>query len=92
MSAASDVALLDEAIDTFLEDNPPATTDKHQFWGAQFDAGLAWVHFPVGYGGLGLNPKLAERLDTPGWWQNHGNKTVVLFVGDVLHDKSDHNM
>jgi len=63
MSAVSDVALLDEAIDRFLGDNPPATTDKHQFWGAQFDAGLAWVHFPVGHGGLGLNPKLAERLD-----------------------------
>ena len=60
----SDIALLDEAIDRFLEDNPPATTDKHQFWAAQFDAGLAWVHFPVGYGGLGLNPKLAERLDS----------------------------
>jgi alkylation response protein AidB-like acyl-CoA dehydrogenase len=60
----SDIALLDEAIDRFLEDNPPATTDNHQFWGAQFDAGLAWVHFPVGYGGLGLNPKLAERLDS----------------------------
>ena len=60
----NDIALLDETIDRFLEDNPPATTDKHQFWGAQFDAGLAWVHFPVGYGGLGLNPKLAERLDS----------------------------
>ena len=22
------------------------------------------MHFPVGYGGLGLNPKLAERLDS----------------------------
>ena len=60
----SDIALLDEAIDRFLEDIPPATTDNHQFWGAQFDAGLAWVHFPVGYGGLGLNPKLAEQLDS----------------------------
>lgn len=59
----NDIALLDGTIDRFLEDNPPATTDTHQFWGAQFDAGLAWVHFPVGYGGLGLNPKLAERLD-----------------------------
>jgi alkylation response protein AidB-like acyl-CoA dehydrogenase len=28
------------------------------FRGAQFDHGLAWVHFPEGHGGLGLNAKL----------------------------------
>ena len=26
------------------------------------------------------------------WWKNLGKKTVVLFVGDVLHDKNDKNM
>jgi quercetin dioxygenase-like cupin family protein len=33
-----------------------------------------------------------ETHGTAHWWQNLGNKTVVLFVGDVLHDKNDHNM
>jgi quercetin dioxygenase-like cupin family protein len=33
-----------------------------------------------------------ETSGTSDWWQNHGKKTVVLFVGDVLHDKNDHNM
>jgi quercetin dioxygenase-like cupin family protein len=33
-----------------------------------------------------------ETSGTSHWWQNTGNKTVTLFVGDVLHDKSDHNM
>jgi quercetin dioxygenase-like cupin family protein len=33
-----------------------------------------------------------ETSGTSHWWQNHGNKTVILFVGDVLHDKTDHNM
>jgi quercetin dioxygenase-like cupin family protein len=33
-----------------------------------------------------------ETSATSHWWQNLGNKTVILFVGDVLHDKSDHNM
>jgi len=28
------------------------------FRGAQFDHGLAWVHFPEGHGGLGQNAKL----------------------------------
>ena len=33
-----------------------------------------------------------ETSGTAHWWQNHGNKTVVLFVGDVLHDKNDKHM
>jgi quercetin dioxygenase-like cupin family protein len=33
-----------------------------------------------------------ETSGTSHWWQNHGKNTVVLFVGDVLHDKNDHNM
>jgi quercetin dioxygenase-like cupin family protein len=33
-----------------------------------------------------------ETSGTAHWWQNLGNKTVILFVGDVLHDKHDHNM
>ena len=33
-----------------------------------------------------------ETSGTSHWWQNLGNKIVILFVGDVLHDKSDHNM
>ena len=28
--------------------------DRSSFLGARFDAGLAWVHFPQGHGGLGL--------------------------------------
>src|ERR671925_690465 len=33
-----------------------------------------------------------EVFGTSHWWQNLGNKTVILFVGDVLHDKNDKNM
>lgn len=46
-------ALLDE----LLAELPPSTTDRVEFLDAQFDRGLAWVHFPVGLGGLGINPK-----------------------------------
>jgi alkylation response protein AidB-like acyl-CoA dehydrogenase len=31
--------------------------DRVAFRGAQYDRGLAWVHFPEGKGGLGLSPK-----------------------------------
>jgi len=33
-------------------------TDRVAFRGAQFERGLAWVHFPEGCGGLGLSPKM----------------------------------
>jgi alkylation response protein AidB-like acyl-CoA dehydrogenase len=35
-----------------LDRYPPETTPRTEFLGAQFDAGLAWVHFPLGHGGL----------------------------------------
>jgi len=38
----------------FLAEHDPAATDRLEFLRARFDAGLAWVQFPVGLGGLGL--------------------------------------
>jgi alkylation response protein AidB-like acyl-CoA dehydrogenase len=44
--------------------------DLQEFWGKQFELGLAWVQFPEGSGGLGLNPKyqmiITERLRSEG--------------------------
>ena len=41
------------------EVNPDAGGDQRiPFRGAQFDRGLAWVSFPEGLGGLGLEPKM----------------------------------
>lgn len=44
--------------------------DLSEFWGKQFDLGLAWVQFPEGSGGLGLNPKyqmlITEKLRNEG--------------------------
>jgi alkylation response protein AidB-like acyl-CoA dehydrogenase len=37
--------------------------DRLQFRGAQYDLGLAWVHFPVGYGGLGADPALQRIVE-----------------------------
>src|SRR3954451_326322 len=45
-------------VDKLLDEHPPATTDHQEFLGAQFDAGLAWIHFDEGHGGLGLPPGL----------------------------------
>ena len=39
----------------FLSTHDPATTPRLEFLRARFDAGLAWVQYPVGCGGLGLD-------------------------------------
>jgi alkylation response protein AidB-like acyl-CoA dehydrogenase len=54
---------LDRRIDDLLASHPPGATDASAFLGAQFDAGLAYVQFPEGYGGLGLAPMLQVQVD-----------------------------
>jgi alkylation response protein AidB-like acyl-CoA dehydrogenase len=44
-----------------LHDHDPKG-DRTEFLGAQYDAGLAWVHFDEGSGGLGLSPKLQATI------------------------------
>jgi alkylation response protein AidB-like acyl-CoA dehydrogenase len=55
-SRDGDRARVDAAIDELLAAFDPTTVDNVTFRGARYDAGLAWVHFPVGFGGLGLRP------------------------------------
>jgi alkylation response protein AidB-like acyl-CoA dehydrogenase len=50
-------ANVEELVDELLTDLPPATTPAKEFLGAQFDRGLAWLHYPKDCGGLGLTPK-----------------------------------
>jgi alkylation response protein AidB-like acyl-CoA dehydrogenase len=47
----------------FLAAHPPASTDRLHFLRARFDAGLAWVHFPEGLGGLGASRALQAVVD-----------------------------
>ncbi len=47
----------------FLEQHDPATTERLEFVRARFDAGLAWVHYPVGLGGQGLPRSLQKLVD-----------------------------
>ena len=59
MTEAEIVALADR----LLEQYPPASTSVVEFLGAQFDMGLAWVHFPVGHGGLGVSPRFQKAVN-----------------------------
>jgi alkylation response protein AidB-like acyl-CoA dehydrogenase len=66
----TDEAKVIELTEQLLAEYPPATTDPVTFLGAQFDLGLAWIHFDEGFGGLGLARSLMrpvlERLQAAG--------------------------
>jgi alkylation response protein AidB-like acyl-CoA dehydrogenase len=55
--------LVIERVEKLLAAQPPASTEPEVFWGAQFDAGLAWVQFPEGLGGLGVDRELQHVVN-----------------------------
>jgi alkylation response protein AidB-like acyl-CoA dehydrogenase len=61
MDGASE--LVEKTARQVVEARDPRTTPVTEFLGAVYDAGLAWVHFPVGLGGLGLSRGLQARAD-----------------------------
>jgi alkylation response protein AidB-like acyl-CoA dehydrogenase len=54
---------LRERVRVFLAEHDPRDTPGPEFLNAQFDAGLAWVHYPEGLGGLGLSRSLQQMVD-----------------------------
>jgi len=58
-----DRALVEARVDTLLAECPPATTAPRDLWAAQYDLGLAWIQFPEGKGGLGLDPGFQDIVD-----------------------------
>lgn len=58
-----------------LEVVHPERDDAITFRRAQYDHGLAWVHFPEGFGGLGLSPKM-----------NYTVRDEILQHSKIVHD------
>jgi alkylation response protein AidB-like acyl-CoA dehydrogenase len=50
-------------VERLLAEHDPGSTDRLEFLRARFDAGLAWVHYPEGLGGLGLPRRLQGYVD-----------------------------
>jgi len=94
-----DTARVSAAIDDLLAAHDPATTDNIAFRGARFDAGLAWVHFPEGHGGLGLRPELnklveqrlrdagAEPTDPSTFFMALAGPTIVTHGSDEVKER-----
>jgi alkylation response protein AidB-like acyl-CoA dehydrogenase len=54
---------LRERVRAFLAEHDSRELPKQDFLNARFDAGLAWVHYPEGLGGLGLSRSLQQIVD-----------------------------
>ncbi len=63
MSTATDEQRVTALVNDLLGKFPPNRVSTIEFLGAQFDLGLAWVHFDEGLGGLGLNPKMQKVIN-----------------------------
>ncbi|HEV7758894.1 MAG TPA: acyl-CoA dehydrogenase family protein [Acidimicrobiales bacterium] len=59
-----DAALVEERIDQLLSELDPRTSDPVELRSRQYDLGIAWVHFPEGYGGLNLPPSHQRAIES----------------------------
>ena len=55
-------ALVAERLEQLLSGYNPEI-EPQEFWGKQYDLGLAWVQFPQGFGGLGVSPRYQSSVD-----------------------------
>jgi alkylation response protein AidB-like acyl-CoA dehydrogenase len=99
--STTDEARVTEAVEQLLADCDPKQVDKVTFRGAVYDAGLAWVHFPEGWGGLGSAPthqriveKALREAGAPGMDQTQffglalAGPTVVSHGSDDLKSRT----
>ncbi|BBX67101.1 acyl-CoA dehydrogenase family protein [Mycolicibacterium psychrotolerans] len=63
MGTAVDADRVAEAAHRVVAEHDPRTVPIPEFLGACFDAGLSWVHFPEGLGGLGVSRGLQAVAD-----------------------------
>ncbi len=54
---------VETALEAFVAANDASALSPVEYRGARYDAGLAWVHFPEGFGGLGVRPKLQAVVE-----------------------------
>ena len=63
MSTVADADRVAELARDVVRDHDPKAVPIPEFLGACFDAGLSWVHFPEGLGGLGVSRGLQAVAD-----------------------------
>ena len=71
---------LEQRVGALLEAHDPATTARAEFLRARWDAGLAWVHFPEGLGGLGLRQPALVPLELI----DHCTLDILVTMGAII--------
>lgn len=61
--ATSETDTINEALNSLLAKHDPTQESYQEFRTHQFNAGLAWVQFPPGHGGLGVHPQLQRIVN-----------------------------
>jgi alkylation response protein AidB-like acyl-CoA dehydrogenase len=88
-STDADAAKVDAAIDALLAAHDPSTADAIAFREARYDAGLAWVHFAEGFGGLNVRPDLnrlvERRLRAAGAGAQDPTSFFMALAGPTIH-------
>lgn len=75
LTSEQESSLVFERVAQLLTEHPPESTNAKEFWGAQYDLGLAWVGFPIGQGGMGVSPR----------WQGDVNREIIAAGGSVAN-------
>lgn len=90
-----DLALVEERLEQLLADYTPDMPPE-EFWGRQYDLGLAWVHFPEGLGGLGLSPRFQtliqarlEEAGAPTWNRDINLLGIGMGAGAIITHGTD---
>ncbi len=60
---AEQARIVDDAVEALLAAHDPTEISRIEFRGHQYDAGLAWVHHPRGFGGLGVTRRLNSAVE-----------------------------
>ncbi|WP_433469600.1 acyl-CoA dehydrogenase family protein [Spirillospora sp. CA-128828] len=80
-TAPPDADELSRRVGEFLAGHDPSAMEPLEFLRARFDAGLAWVHYPAGLGGLGapryLQPAVDRRFAEAGAPANHPERNGI---------------
>ncbi|MCU1496183.1 MAG: putative acyl-CoA dehydrogenase [Acidimicrobiales bacterium] len=73
--------LVKERVTQLLDEHDPRSESQEEFRGHQYDLGLAWVHFPEGWGGLGIAPNHQKDVDRALSEAGARNPTTQHFFG-----------
>jgi alkylation response protein AidB-like acyl-CoA dehydrogenase len=88
-SSLNATATVAHALERLLAEHPPKERSETEFLRARYDAGLAWVHFDPGFGGMGLpaglQPMVTETLTAAGAPDPNANYVGVHQAAVAIH-------